>query len=137
MSIQREARAWATFKSHLRTGRLNIRRIENQMGNSMTDTLGINRNGAAFVMELKALADWPKRDSTFPLLDAFEPGQLPYMRSWIFWGGHALVLLRVKTTFYLLNPALKLDAMTKQQLINTALAAQTEPVLVYLESLKR
>jgi hypothetical protein len=104
----REKRAWQNFYEHVDTSKLNLRRIENIIGDGMPDVIGENRRGSVFWIENKAIEFWPKMDKTFPLKSVFEPGQVPFMRSWIQWGGNAFVLLRVGgakcSEFYLMTP---------------------------------
>lgn len=137
MSRTPEQRAWDSFKDSIDTSRLKCKRVENAHDDGMSDVIGQNRNGATFWIEIKALDEWPKRASTNPLASKFEPGQIPFMRNWIQWGGHAFVLLRVKQTFFLLNPMLNdLRHMNTDQLIGTRIVMGSGGIIAHLENLK-
>lgn len=117
-------------------GRLNLRRIENSVGEAMPDVIGINRKGNSFWLELKYLDEWPKRNTTFPLNGAFERGQLGFSRQWNDWKGHAYILLVVGKDYILLNPFHQLDKMNKDELLSMAtLVIGKELVVKYLENL--
>lgn len=134
MARLKEQRAWDNFKLALKAREINVRRVENQIGEGMSDVIGINRHRWVFWLENKALDSWPVRSSTLPLLGAFEPGQVPFMRNWCEWGGNAFVLLRVDKEFYLLNPKLQLTALTKDELIGTAVVIGKKHIVDFLES---
>lgn len=117
MAKFKEQLAYDSFKSSC-LGELKLERIENQLGQGMPDVLAINRSGTVFWLELKALVEWPKRDTTCPLKGKFEKGQLAFMASHrSSWNGHAFVLLRVGPVYYLLKPYLDLEKMTYTQLL--------------------
>jgi hypothetical protein len=102
----------------------------------MSDVVGINRAGVVFWCENKAIEQWPAMSSTYPLRDAFEPGQIPFMRQWKWWKGHAFVLLRVKLDYYLLDPDLDLNKMTALALIESAIVSGRRAICEHLERLK-
>ncbi len=110
-------------------------RVENQCVDGMSDVIGINRQGTVFWIENKALADWPRKADTFPLRDAFEPGQIPFMRQWRWWKGHAYVLLRVGLDYYLLDPTMDLKGMTATELIMGSILTGKQAIQNYLESI--
>jgi hypothetical protein len=101
----------------------------------MSDVIGINRRGTVFWIENKALAEWPARSTTLPLRDAFEPGQIPFMRQWKWWKGHAYVLLRVGIDYYLLDPCMDLKEMTALELIHGATLVGKTAIQNHLESI--
>lgn len=102
----------------------------------MSDVIGQNRRGVVFWIENKALPEWPARHTTFPLVDSFEPGQIPFMRQWKWWNGHAFVLLRVGLDFLLLDPNMDLKAMTALELIHGATRQGKLAICEYLERLE-
>lgn len=110
-------------------------RVENQVIAGMSDVININIKGTVFFVENKALIAWPIRTATYPLRTAFEPGQIPFMREWKKWKGHAFVLLRVEKQYYLLDPNLPLDTMTKENLIEHAVLIGKETILDYFAEL--
>lgn len=115
---------------------LRLERIENMIGESMPDVLGINREGRVFWLELKALVDWPKRESTCPLKGKFEKGQLGFLCSWrTGWDGEAFLLLRVGTVYYLIKPMMDLEKFTTNQLKEFAVATGKQACIEYLEKL--
>jgi hypothetical protein len=136
MSRLPEQRAWDSFSCDIDPAKLKLFRVENQCVDGMCDVIGINRAGVSFWLENKALADWPAKSKTYPLLGAFEPGQVPFMRQWKWWNGRAFVLLRVSKEYYLLDPDLELKAMTADQLVTTAIAIGKKPIYHLLESLE-
>lgn len=149
MSRLKEQRAWDVFSDNAQ-GRLQLHRVENSIGQSMPDLIGINRRGGAFWAELKALEDWPKRAATKPLARAFEPGQIPFAKQWIGWRGNSYVILRVGAKeWYLLWPkpwaagAIFETAFTKElvdlttaELKQVAVAEGLESIIDYLEGVR-
>jgi hypothetical protein len=131
-----EQKAWDNFRDFINPWELLLHRVENVCGNGMSDVVGINKNKVVFWIENKAIAHWPARDGTRPMVDAFEPGQIPFMRQWKHWGGNAFVLLRVGTDFLLLDPVLPLTEMIKAHLIDSAVATGKKHICEHLESLK-
>ena len=120
-------------------GRIKVKLIENQSG-STADTACINRHGAMFWIEYKALEAWPKRDSTLPLRDAFRPGQIPFLKEWKSWGGIGYVLLKAGADWWLLNPKpkcrLDLPQMTRQQLSDEAVISRgLDDIIDFLKEL--
>jgi hypothetical protein len=132
---QKEQRAWQTFRKHVKTDKLKIDRIENQVREGMADLVGVNRQSVVFWIEIKALHAWPKKDCTCPLKDAFEPGQLPFLRGWKFWGIHTYVLLRVDKEYYLLDPSHPLPGMNTEKLISYSIRIGHDAIVDYLENL--
>lgn len=130
-----EQRAWDAFRGAINPWDLLLHRVENMCVDGMSDVVGINQNGTAFWIENKALPDWPARLDTFPLRDAFEPGQLPFLRQWKHWKGNGFVLLRVDKEFLLLDPVLPLDKMCAVLIINNAIVVGKKKVCEYLENL--
>lgn len=102
----------------------------------MPDVIGQNRNGTTFWIENKALLDWPKRPGTHPLNGKFEPGQLPWLRNWVQWGGHAFVLLRVVNTHYLLSPVHELGKMTRIELVESRIIMGKQAIVNHIEGLR-
>ena len=137
MSREREQKAWDSVSRAIDQRKLKALRIENlYSGDGMPDVLCINRKGTVCWIENKALAEWPKRDTTFPMKESFEPGQLAFGRMWKFWGGNSFVLLRVgKDQYILLNPDLALNMMTKGELILSAIQLGKTEIIEYLEQL--
>jgi len=136
MSRLPEQKSWDTFSGGSNGWALKCMRVENMCVDGMSDVIGINKAGVVFWIENKALAAWPGRHTTFPLADAFEPGQIPFMRQWKWWRGHAFVLLRVGIDYYLLDPDMDLKTMTALQLIQGALLAGKQAIYHHLESLE-
>lgn len=140
MAKKKEQLAWENFAKHI-NGRLNCKRVENQINDGMSDVTGINRNGTAFWIENKALEAWPKRASTQPLRGVFEPGQIPFLKEWRSWGGRSFVLLRVGKEYLLLNPKPRSGAepelvdQTVEQVCLWRLADGIEGIIEYLECL--
>lgn len=134
MARLKEQRAWDNFKAALVGRDVKCKRVENQIGEGMPDVIGINRNGWVFWLENKAIEKWPVRASTLPLKGIFEPGQVPFMRSWQDWRGNAFVLLRVDKEFYLLNPKLALTDLTTSEIIATAVVVGKKEIVNYLET---
>lgn len=132
----KEQKSWDTFKRTSHPRQMRSWRVENLIISGMSDVVSINANGTVFWLENKALDSWPARVSTYPLRTAFEPGQLPFMREWKKWKGRAFVLLRVEKDYYLLDPDLPLDGMTKDYLISRALLTGKDAIIKFLEELK-
>lgn len=130
----KEQRAWDTFKRK-NLGRLNLKRVENQAATGMGDVVGINKQGTAFWIEMKALDAWPAREATCPLRDAFEPGQLGFLREWKSWRGDAFVLLRVGLEFWLLNPDNALPEYNAAQLRESAIRRDLDHIILFLENI--
>lgn len=139
MSNQKERAAWKLFADKAQ-GRLNFERIENSLAEATPDAIGINKNGAVFWIETKALDDWPVRATTLPLRTAFEKGQVPFLRQWRSWRGTSFVLLRAgsgaKSDWLLLDPREPLTEQTKIELVLNRHAMGIESILVYLENLQ-
>lgn len=138
MSRLKEQRSWDNFKTAVHESKLKLERIENMAREGMPDVIGQNRNSTVFWIENKALETWPLRQNTKPLANVFEPGQVPFLRSWRQWGGHAYVLLRVAALHYLLDPICEagdLRELTQQQLIAGALCGGKFAIVEYLEKL--
>lgn len=138
MSRTPEQRSWDTFKSHIRPAHLRAKRIEDMAGDGTPDVIIQNTKGTVAWIENKALPAWPKRGDTLPLANAFEPGQVPFLRSWCQWGGHAFVLLRVETLHYLLDPVSRLGDLREQtcnELVSGAIRSGTHNIIEYLERL--
>jgi hypothetical protein len=132
----KEQRAWDNFSGSIDRRRLRPLRVENLVGDGTPDVICINRQGSSFWIENKALDDWPKRASTHPLKVAFEPGQLPFAREWIEWGGHAFVLLRVAVhDWLLLDPFQPLPEMTKDELVAKSVRIGKDEIIKFLEVL--
>lgn len=132
-----EQKAWDRLKSAIES-RLKAHRVENLLGNGMSDVVGINRSGAVFWLELKAVASWPAKGSTAPLKSKFEPGQVPFMKEWNCWNGSAFVLLRVGTVEWFLIDPTKIDPreLNRVELVNSAVSIGLENIICYLESLE-
>lgn len=135
MSKNKEQLAFSAFKE-ASVGVLNLKRIENTITSGQPDVIAINRKGAVFWVELKALISWPVRDTTAPLKGKFEKGQLSQLREWISWRGHGFVLLRVDKEFFLLDPKLDLEAQGKKEMSERALAVGKKECVKYLEELE-
>lgn len=136
MSRLPEQRSWDSLRKIVDGTRLKLFRVENQCVDGMSDLVGINRRGVVFWCENKAIECWPAMSSTYPLRDAFEPGQIPFMRQWKWWKGHAFVLLRVKLDYYLLDPNMDLDGMTALELIHGSIKSGRRAILEHLERLE-
>ncbi len=136
MSKQQESTAKSNFKKHA-LGRLNIHLVENQMGQGMSDMICINRRGTVAWMEAKFIEAWPKRDSTLPLKGVFEPGQVPFLKEWVSWNGHAFLLLKADGEWYLLHPKGKFDLvdMTQAEIKDQSLHIGVENIIVFLETI--
>jgi hypothetical protein len=137
MAKNKEQLAWESFSKDVDPREIKYHRIENLVGNGMPDVIAVNRKEVTFFIENKALHGWPKRERTVPLLNAFERGQLPFMREWISKGGKAFVLLRVGSGEYLLlNPVDPLENMTRTDLILMSFADGKKECLEYLYDYK-
>ncbi len=136
MSKQNESAAKKNFKDHA-LGRLNIKLVENQIGQGMSDMICINRRGTVVWMEAKHLEEWPKRSTTLPLKGAFEPGQVPFLKEWLSWNGHAFLLLKAAGEFYLLHPKGKFDLvdMTTAEIKEFAIQVGVENIINFLEAI--
>ncbi len=115
---------------------------------SLPDIIGINQRGTTFWVELKALDAWPARESTLPLKNAFEPGQVPFLKEWRGFGGWSYVLVKIgaghAAQWMLLTPLggtvnrehRDLTEMTRSDLINqAAVALGLDSIIEYLENL--
>lgn len=135
MSKREEQLAWIAW-SKACDGRLNQTRIENMLGEATPDINGCNRHGTGFWIELKALTDWPARDTTCPMKGHFEKGQLSFLRGKLSWKQPSFVLLRVSSRdWYLLDPSQDLDKLNKQGIIRASFAMGKEECISYLESI--
>lgn len=130
-----EQRSWDTFSAAIDRRKIWAQRVENMALNSMPDVVCTNRRGAVFWIENKAINGWPSRDSTTPLRNAFQPGQLAWARQWKEWSGNSFVLLRVGLEYYLLDPADNLQVMTKYDIIGHAIEQGKKEIIEYLENL--
>lgn len=137
MTKKDEARAKRNFQDKA-IGRLNIKLVENQMGQGMADMICINRNGGVIWLEAKDLDEWPKRPTALPLKGAFEPGQIPFLKEWVSWKGHAFCLLRADGEYYLLFPKGRFDLidMTQAEIKSEAVQTGAENIISFLESLE-
>jgi penicillin-binding protein-related factor A (putative recombinase) len=135
----REKKAWKNFLDSADSSKLKFKRIENIIGDGMSDVIGMNRRGSVFWLENKALESWPARSTTLPLKGVFEPGQIPFMREWCQWGGNAFVLLRVgfekDNEFYLISPnPYDPRDMDKEAILNLSIIGKVS-IRKYLEEL--
>jgi hypothetical protein len=138
MTRQKEQKAWDTFSRGIDQRELKALRIENlYSGDGMPDVLCINRQATVFWIENKALEDWPARESTRPMRESFEPGQLGFGRMWKAWNGLSFVLLRVGTRYFLLDPDDPLDMMTQEEILSNCLVEGKNDIIAYLERLKK
>lgn len=140
MAKLKEQKSWENFVDSTDSRFLKFRRFENSASEGMPDVIGQNRKGTMFWIENKALLSWPKRKNTKPLRTAFEPGQIPFMKEWIGWGGFAYVLLRVQDDYLLLRPKFDIGVpdlvdQNSDELITYALAGGKEEIINYLEML--
>jgi len=135
MAKFKEQLAYDSFANSCQ-GELRLERIENMVGESMPDVLGTNRRGINFWLELKALHEWPKRASTCPLKGKFEKGQLGFLCSWrTGWNGHAFVLLRVGTVYFLITPTMDLEKYPTEELMYHVAAVGKAECIEYLKGL--
>ena len=136
MSKLKEQKAKHNFQKHS-LGRLNIKLVENQIGQGMSDMICINRRGTVAWLEAKAIDNWPVRPSTLPLKNAFEPGQIPFMKEWCSWKGNAYVLLKAEDEFYLIHPKGQFDVvdMTQAEIRALSVRSGIEEIITYLEAL--
>lgn len=111
---------------------------------SLPDIIGINRKGRTFWIELKALDAWPARETTLPLKNVFEPGQIPFLKEWQGFGGRSYVMVKVgagrDAQWLLLTPlggVIKdLTEMTRSELIQeAAVALGLDSIIQHLENL--
>lgn len=130
---QKERNAWDHFRKYT-NGRLLLKRMEG-MSSGMADTINENANGVTFWMEVKSLYRWPARVNTQPLRRSFEPGQLPFLREWKCWKGHAFVLLEVDHIYYLLNPDDELEQMRASEIKCNAISFGMESIIQFLMGL--
>lgn len=141
MSRLPEQKVWDAFKRNTdKDSELRFWRIENLVTTGMADVYGRNRKGRDFWLENKALKDWPKRASTCPMRDVFEPGQVPFLKQICSWGGHAYVILRVESTqeWFMLHPKRgpELVEMTKLDMINNAEALGLQQIIQRLKDIE-
>lgn len=133
---QKESKARDKFRKESE-GRIKVKLVENQASQSTSDSAAINRRGNMFWLEFKALDDWPKRATTYPLKDAFRPGQIPFMKEWISWQGRAYVVLKVASDWLLLRPNTLIDGglpyMTQSELREHATAIGLASIIDFLE----
>nr|DAP64303.1 MAG TPA: hypothetical protein [Caudoviricetes sp.] len=139
MARHKEQKLYDRFKDRA-TGRLLFHRIENLMMNGMSDMIVQNKKGVTAWVENKAIEAWPVRANTVALRNAFQRGQLSFLREWIGWNGHAYVLLRVgqgvKAQYLLLNPMEPLDLLSRNQLETRAAVVQgMEEIVSFLEGI--
>jgi hypothetical protein len=132
----REKWAWSTFSKAIEGHRLLHHRVENLCGNGTPDVVCQNNYGTTFWLENKDVEYWPKRPGTAILKNAFEPGQLPWLRSWNWRGGHSFALVRIEGEYHLLDPDLKIEEMTRAQLVRDALGIGKKDILEFLYNLK-
>jgi hypothetical protein len=133
---KKETKAWQAFENHIDTAKLKYERMETNR-ESFPDVIAQNRQGAVILLENKHIDEWPKKPATCPLKDAFEPGQLPFLRNWCQWEGNAYVLLHVgegQREVLLLPPQCPLDQMTAVDLHDYALALDRLSIITYLEN---
>jgi len=136
MSNKKETLAREAFQK-ASMGIILIELIENQMSEATADTKCINRKGASFWIEIKALDDWPARAGTAPLRNSFERGQIPFLKQWMSWNGKAYVLLRVGQEFFLLNPKSEIPLVeaTQKEIRDTAIRIGLVRIILFLEEL--
>ena len=118
----RETKAANAFKQRS-LGRILIDFLETRRS-GMSDSICMNRRGVQFWVEFKALEAWPKRTSTCPMARCFEPGQIPFLRERICWGGRGFVLAKIGTDWLLLNPMLDLFDLNSRDLVEVASYAE-------------
>lgn len=136
MASLKEQRAYKAFQD-ASVGVLNVKRVENQVGDGMSDIVAQSHYGFDIWLEVKALEELPKRATTAVLRGEFRPGQLPFLREKISWGGHGFALLRVGRDWFLLDPTADPEAITKAELTTKAIAYGSVAMIVnYLENLK-
>jgi hypothetical protein len=136
MAKTKEQKARDNFKEKA-LGRILLIAIENQLDSGTADCIGSNRDGVAFWLEFKDIEEWPKRPTTAPLRGKFEKGQIPFLKQWKSWKGHAFVAARIAGTFYLFDPKwpLPLTDMNQQELVNSAVCIGAINIIKYLEEL--
>lgn len=138
MARTKEQLSWDNFSEHIDPRKILAQQTELlYSGESWPDVLCINWLGTVFLIENKALHSWPKRGSTFPLRDAFEPGQINTMRKWKFKKGNAFVLLRVENEFYLMDPSYNLDALNREDLLRLAVCIGRAKIILHLSDLQQ
>jgi hypothetical protein len=133
---RKEDKAWSAFAKYIDSAKLKKERLETNV-ERFPDVIMQNRNGAVILIENKHINVWPKRESTAPLHDAFEPGQLPFLTNWRQWEGNAYVLLHVgegQREILLLPASYMLDRMTTVELHDHAAAQGRKTILIYLEN---
>jgi len=137
MARLKEQLAWDGLK-RANADRLTLHRIENLVGTGMPDIIGKNRLGVVFWIESKALHAWPARDTTKPMKDAFEPGQIPFLKAWMRFKGNAFVLLKVGKEAFLLNPKENIEIvdMTRDDIVKYSLALGMSSIVDYLMNLE-
>lgn len=137
MSRTKEQRAYDSFSRRAQKV-LRLWRMET-INTGMADVIGKNERAGVFWLEMKALDDWPKRPTTFPLKGAFEKGQIGFLKEWGNAGGHGFVLLRVgESAYYLFDPKNvdgDLRTMTREDLVRAAVVFGVDAVIEYLARL--
>lgn len=108
--MQRERLMWSErVRPVLYQSRLDPHRIENLLGLGMPDV-----NYTHGWIELKAMAEWPKRDTTPLRVDHFSKEQRVWLRRRWRMKGNAWLLLEVGTKeFYLLTGEMAADHIGK------------------------
>lgn len=129
MSRKPEQLAWDNFSGAAPKASIKFHRVENLCVTGMSDVIGINMRGTVFWIENKAISAWPVRPTTKPVSGIFERGQLPFLRQWKWWRGHAFVLLRVGVSFYLIDPEPPIEEQTAAELLAGAVIAVGKPAI--------
>lgn len=137
MAKLKEQRAYKNLQDNA-LGILNCKRIENQNGSGMSDFVVQSHYGFDIWLEIKAMDALPVRDTTLPLRGHFEKGQLAFLREKISWGGHGFVALRVDRDWWLFDPTIELELVTKKGMGVCSLVDRgtVKDIINYLENLK-
>lgn len=137
MAALKEQRAYKIL-AEKSIGILNCKRIENQVGDGMSDFVVQSHYGFDIWLEMKAIDALPVRDSTCPLKGEFKKGQLAFLKEKISWGGHGFVCLRVGTDWWLFDPTIRLELITKKGMGICSLVDRgtVTDIINYLENLK-
>lgn len=102
----------------------------------MPDVVCQNNYGTTFWLENKDVEYWPKRPDTKVLSRAFEPGQLGWARAWNWRGGYCFALVRIEGEYFLLDPDMKIEEMTRAQINHSALGIGKADILEFLYTLR-
>lgn len=98
-----EQLVWQALKRAAKINDMMLQRIENGVLDGMPDVFGINKNGAVFFIENKALANLPVRENTLVLKRYVRPQQINWHRNYARYGGKSYFLVKVNRQFFMFS----------------------------------